>query len=94
MFYEAFTNNTTAPNVTLSTNIILSETPDAYLTYPGDNPNYQNNELSTFVYSPDYSYDNSITVQAAYVLNSLETGCLDSVTVYRFHGSGWSNVER
>jgi hypothetical protein len=86
MFYEAFANTTTEPIVAYSTNIILSETPDAYLTYPGDNSNYSNYELSTFVYSPDYSYDNSISIQADYVVNSLETSCdcCDSVTVYRF----------
>jgi hypothetical protein len=100
MFYEAFTNTTTAPNVTFSANIILSETPDAYLTYPKDNSNYKNYELSTFVYSPDYSYDNSFTVQADYVLNSLEDPCYDFVTVYRFDLAGnatirgWNYVDK
>jgi hypothetical protein len=99
MFYEAFTNTSTAPNVTFSTNIIMSVTPDVYLTYPRDNSNYRNDELSTFVYSPHYSYDNSFTVQAYYVAKSLESGCYDSVTVYRFesvanaNGTGWSYVE-
>jgi hypothetical protein len=94
MFYEAFTNTTTEPIASFSTNIILSETPDAYLTYPGDNYNYRNDELSTFVYSPDHSYENSFTVQADCVVNSLENPCYDFVTVYKFNGSGWSNVDK
>jgi hypothetical protein len=92
--------NLSAPNVRFSTNIILSETPDANLTYPaGDTSNYQNYELSTFVYSPDYSYLYS-TIRADYVLNSLESGCdcCDFVAVYRFvyitDGIGWSYVDR
>jgi hypothetical protein len=101
MFYEFYTNSGIVPNVTFSTNIILSETPDAYLSYPGDNSNYRNDELSTFVYSPDYSYDNSFTIQADYFLNSLEEGtCHDFVTVYRFDlflsgaGRGWRYVDK
>jgi hypothetical protein len=92
--------NLSAPNVRFSTNIILSATPDANLTYPADNSNYRNYELSTFVYSPDYSYISSSTIQADYVLNSLENGCdcCDFVAVYRFttisDGRGWSYVYR
>jgi hypothetical protein len=97
--YEALMAST-APDVDFSTNIILSGAPEINLTYPGDNSYYRNNELSTFVYSPDHSYDNSITVQADYRLNSLEGSCYDFVTVYRFqsvanaNGTGWSFVER
>jgi hypothetical protein len=99
MFYEAFTNTTASPNVTLSTNIILSETPDAYLNYPGDNSNYTDFELSTFVYSPDYS-SGPVSIQADYVVNSLESGCYDFVTVYSFqfvvnaNGDGWEYVDK
>jgi hypothetical protein len=97
--YVADTSSS-ASNVGFSTNIILSETPDASLTYPGDNSNYRNYELSTFVYSPDYSYISFSTLQADYVLNSLENGCdcCDFVAVYRFttitDGRGWSYVYR
>jgi hypothetical protein len=94
MSYEVFTNTTTAPDVTSSTNIILSKTPHAYLAHPGDNFNYRDFELSTFVYSPDYSYNASLTIQADYVLNGLENPCYDFVTVYRFLASGWSKLER
>jgi hypothetical protein len=87
-------NTIIVPYVAFSTNIILSGTPDDNLTYPRDNSNYQNYELSTFVYSPDYSYDNSTTVQADYVLSGLENPCYDFVTVYRFLVSGWSKLER
>jgi hypothetical protein len=93
--------NLSAPNVRFSTNIILSETPDANLTYPGDTSNYQNYELSTFVYSPNYTHISS-TIQADYVLDGLENGCdcCDFVAVYRFttiaaaEGRGWSYMER
>jgi hypothetical protein len=99
--YVADTSSS-ASNVGFSTNIILSETPNANLTYPAaDNSNYRNYELSTFVYSPDYSYISSSTLQADYVLNSLEAGCecCDFVAVYRFvtiaaEGRGWSYVYR
>jgi hypothetical protein len=99
--YVADTNSS-APNVAFSTNIILSATPDANLTYPADNSNYQNYELSTFVYSPDYSYNSSSILQADYFLNSLGNGgcdCCDFVAVYRFvtvtdEGRGWSYMDR
>jgi hypothetical protein len=100
MFYEAFTNGSSA-TVGFSTNIILSETPSANLTYPGDNSNYSNYELSTFVYSPNFSQRDLYTIQADYVLNSMEGGnCFDFVTVYRFvpvadiNGTGWSYVDK
>jgi hypothetical protein len=101
MFYGFYSNTGTVPNVAASTNIILSETPDAYLSYPGDNYNYREFELSTFIYSPDYSYDASFTVQADYRLISLEDPCYDFVTVYRFDiipngtgGRGWDYVDK
>jgi hypothetical protein len=99
MSYEAFTA-TEGPKVDFSTNIILSESPDANINYPGNNSNYQNNDLSTFIYSPDYSYDSSSTVEAVYMENRLERPCSDFVTVYRFDpvlngtGRGWSIVEQ
>jgi hypothetical protein len=101
--YVADTNSSAPSNVGFSTNIILSETPDASLTYPGDNSNYKNYELSTFVYSPDYSYTSSSTIQADYFLNSLGNGgcdCCDFVAVYRFTtlpeagGRAWSYMDR
>jgi hypothetical protein len=94
MFYEVLT---TSSNLALSTIIILSETPDVNLTHPGDNSNYQNNELSTFVYSPDYSHENLISVHADYAVNSLDGPCFDFVRVYKFdlvlNGTGWRNVD-
>jgi hypothetical protein len=100
MSYEAFTA-TEGPKVDFSPNIILSASPDANIKYPGNNSNYQNNDLSTFIYSPDHSYDTRSIVQADYILNGFETGCCcDFVTVYRFepifnaNGAGWSILEQ
>jgi hypothetical protein len=99
MFYEASGSD---PTVGFSTNVILSETPDASLTYPDSGDNlYRNYELSTFVYSPNFTQRDLYTIQADYVLNSMEGGnCFDFVTVYRFepvadiNGTGWSYVDK
>jgi hypothetical protein len=103
MSYEALFTNGSASRIDFSTNMILSETPEDYFSYPGPGESYyKNNELSTFVYSPEYSYDPSFTTQAYYRMQALGPGgiCFDFVTVYRFQpvvnatGRGWSFVNK
>jgi hypothetical protein len=84
MLYEAISNST-SNSTNISRDLILSDYPTANLVHPAEGF-YHNNELSVFIYSPNYYYEETSTIKAEYFLNGFENGCecCDSAYVYTF----------
>jgi hypothetical protein len=75
----------------LSRDLVLSASPEASLKHPeGEDADYHNLELSTFIYSPDFKFNPDKVINAVYNRAGLET-CNDSVYVYKMETTVDSN---
>jgi len=63
-------------------NVIASSTPSQIVNYP-ESGLYTNNELSTLVYSPGFSFNPSVNVRSTFTVRGMEN-CCDYVYAYSF----------
>jgi len=69
--------------------VIASSRPSQIVTHP-ESGSYTNEEMSTFVYSPAFSYNANANVQSTFTVRGMEA-CCDFVYAYSFDYRG-SNV--
>jgi len=67
--YTATTGSTSRPG----RQVILSNTPSQNVTHPTSG-HYANYELSTFVYSPNFSYNPNANVRTTFTVKGMESG--------------------
>jgi len=69
--------------------VIASSSPSQIVTHP-ESGSYIDEEMSTFVYSPGFSYNANANVQSTFSMRGMEA-CCDFVYAYSFDYRG-SNV--
>jgi len=63
--------------------VIASSTPSQIVNHPVSG-NYTNEEMSTFIYSPGFSYNPNVDVRSTFIVRGMENCYCDYVYVHSF----------